>query len=433
MNLENLLKNIYKVYSYKATHIRRRDVSRVLELAMTSSLVENPQALAILIINTPEDKALIKEILEKRKFQENLNFLMTAPYIFLVFGDTNYEFWRENVWAALSVMTIAAAETGFVTLPTMLPSTVEMNKAFSVPSNYRFVAALSLGIPERIVIENREKSKPNIIDRTQKMNDVSTADGITVPFLDTLNKSNIFSHLNIQERHEIIKLFHPQPIELNKNEQILKKGDPPRAFFLILSGTFEIVGHDGIGNERGIAALREGDCFGEMSILCQEPVSTSVRASSKGSLLVMMADRFLSMLQDYPSLNLYFIKLIAQRLRKTNLKLVQESIIQGITGELSSISLAEIVQTIDMSGKNGILQIESFQGEKGILGLREGRILYARCGDLKGEEAVFHFLSWGSGQFRFIQGEFQEQPNIGMDTMGLLMEGCRRMDEKTKL
>lgn len=60
----------------------------------------------------------------------------------------------------------------------------------------------------------------------------------------------------------------------------------------------------------------------------------------------------------------------------------------------------------------------------------EGQIVAARTGTLEGVEAVYAFIGWERGSFRFSPGQ-PEGPltGLGQSFEQLLLEGCRRLDE----
>jgi CheY-like chemotaxis protein len=63
---------------------------------------------------------------------------------------------------------------------------------------------------------------------------------------------------------------------------------------------------------------------------------------------------------------------------------------------------------------------------------REGEMVYAALGDLTGADAVYTFLGWSRGDFRFVPGQVPPAPPIGDSFDQLLLEGCRLLDEKRR-
>src|SRR5262249_23833053 len=66
-------------------------------------------------------------------------------------------------------------------------------------------------------------------------------------------------------------------------ETIIRKGEPGSEMYLICRGDVEVL--DGAG--RVIAAMREGDCFGEVALLLSEPRTATVRARTLCDLFVL--------------------------------------------------------------------------------------------------------------------------------------------------
>ncbi|HUG54538.1 MAG TPA: cytochrome P450 [Vicinamibacteria bacterium] len=70
---------------------------------------------------------------------------------------------------------------------------------------------------------------------------------------------------------------------------IIRQGDPPRSFFVVLRGTVEVVNHHPAG-DIVIGSLGPGDYFGEMGLLQGRPRSATVRAGAEGEVEVMVLD-----------------------------------------------------------------------------------------------------------------------------------------------
>jgi DNA-binding response OmpR family regulator len=99
-----------------------------------------------------------------------------------------------------------------------------------------------------------------------------------------------------------------------------------------------------------------------------------------------------------------------------------------LSGSLADMGVVDIIQTFEVSRKSGEARITSGRHEATIY-FREGKIVDAQLGMLRGEEAVYRGLIWGTGNFEV---EFKPVSNddiISVTTQGLLMEGMRRVDE----
>ena len=103
------------------------------------------------------------------------------------------------------------------------------------------------------------------------------------------------------------------------------------------------------------------------------------------------------------------------------------------TGSLSDMGLVDLLQTIDISRKTGVLRMSSGPHE-GSIYFREGQVLDAEVGSLVGEAALYRFLIWSEGNFEVdFRERVERAPRIQTSTQGLLMEGMRRVDEWGRL
>ncbi|MHC5019430.1 MAG: cyclic nucleotide-binding domain-containing protein [Planctomycetota bacterium] len=211
---------------------------------------------------------------------------------------------------------------------------------------------------------------------------------------------------------------------------IIRQNEPGTHLFVLIKGEVSVVKADNQGRENVLARLRKGDVFGEMSLITGDPCSATIRTVTPISALTIAKADFQRLLERQPSLNIYFNKLLAQRLRKTNTH-VEEEIAKGVLGKLSMISLPELTQTISSNARTGVLNL--YQGEEtAAIWFNEGQVVDALLGDLVGEEAFYAALAWQDGDFRFQPDQEPEAQRISADPMGLLMEGLRRLDEAGK-
>ncbi|RYE86612.1 MAG: response regulator, partial [Myxococcales bacterium] len=102
------------------------------------------------------------------------------------------------------------------------------------------------------------------------------------------------------------------------------------------------------------------------------------------------------------------------------------------SGTLEDMAVIDLLQTFEVSRKTGVLLLtHDEQGAK--IFFRDGKVIDAELGKLRGEEAVYRTLLWTSGQFEVHFGAIPNEDIIESSTQGLLMEGMRRVDEWTRL
>ena len=98
-------------------------------------------------------------------------------------------------------------------------------------------------------------------------------------------------------------------------ERIITEGEQGNAMFLIVEG--EVAIHR--GGQR-LASLRVQDCFGEMSILDNEPRSASATALTDCLLLKVDQDHFHTILNQNADVALAIIRTLTRRLRSMDTK-----------------------------------------------------------------------------------------------------------------
>ncbi|MDX2022486.1 MAG: response regulator [Deltaproteobacteria bacterium] len=102
-------------------------------------------------------------------------------------------------------------------------------------------------------------------------------------------------------------------------------------------------------------------------------------------------------------------------------------------GELADIGIVDLVQTIEVNRKSGIVHISNADGRRGAIYFRDGRVIDAEAGRLTGVEAVYRLFSWNDGSFEVEFKNIRRRDVIELSGQALLMEGMRRLDEWTRL
>ena len=67
-----------------------------------------------------------------------------------------------------------------------------------------------------------------------------------------------------------------------------------------------------------------------------------------------------------------------------------------------------------------------------VIGFREGDVISAAVGEQSGVDAVYAFLAWTKGSFKFTPGDPGQGEPLAQSVEHLLLEGCRLLDEANK-
>lgn len=100
----------------------------------------------------------------------------------------------------------------------------------------------------------------------------------------------------------------------------------------------------------------------------------------------------------------------------------------ALTGELTDLSLAELIEFFCNQRKTGRLKV-LYQSGPGYFYLQSGSVVHARVGDLKGIEAVYYALTQRNAQFTFSPAFEAPEHSINQPWTSVVLEGLRRMDE----
>src|SRR6266403_1582564 len=99
-----------------------------------------------------------------------------------------------------------------------------------------------------------------------------------------------------------------------------------------------------------------------------------------------------------------------------------------LTGELSDLSLAELIEFFCNQRKTGRLKVTYSIGP-GYFYLQSGSVVHARIGVLRGIEAVYCALTLPNASFNFSPAFEAPEQTINQPWTSVFLEGLRRMDE----
>ncbi|MBN2802326.1 MAG: DUF4388 domain-containing protein, partial [Deltaproteobacteria bacterium] len=102
------------------------------------------------------------------------------------------------------------------------------------------------------------------------------------------------------------------------------------------------------------------------------------------------------------------------------------------SGNLQDMGLIDLIQTIDISQKSGIIKLTR-NSEIAHIYFQNGKVIDAETAHRKGSEAVYRMLVWSEGTFQIEFKAIEKEDVITLSTQGLLMEGMRRLDEWGRL
>ncbi len=136
---------------------------------------------------------------------------------------------------------------------------------------------------------------------------------------DTLRGVPLFARLADEELARVAPLARERAYP--RNSVILFEDDPGDALYVVVTGQVKVVlvGED--GREVILAVLGEGDFFGEMALIDDEPRSAHVIAMEDARLLVLRREDFHAALDKHPRIALGLLRALSRRLRRADDKI----------------------------------------------------------------------------------------------------------------
>jgi len=140
---------------------------------------------------------------------------------------------------------------------------------------------------------------------------------------NVMSSSDLFRPFTKLERKRLIELFRAR--EVPSGATLLREGELSDGLYVVLSGEVEVRR----GNEL-LARLREGELFGEMSLLTKAPAIATVTAARRTSLLRLPKEDFNTVMMTHPQV-LELVANLADQRRRAAEQLEKAQSVEGET------------------------------------------------------------------------------------------------------
>jgi CRP/FNR family transcriptional regulator, cyclic AMP receptor protein len=101
----------------------------------------------------------------------------------------------------------------------------------------------------------------------------------------------------------------------SNEEQVYAQGDQAQCLYQVKSGRVKVCNYSSDGKEMMFSVLRESDCFGEMSLIDQQPRFNHISAMGGVELKLLAKADFLHFYQNYPAVSQALNLMFCRRLR----------------------------------------------------------------------------------------------------------------------
>lgn len=240
-----------------------------------------------------------------------------------------------------------------------------------------------------------------------------------------LEKIALFQAVEKENLTKVLPCFSYK--KFGPGAELFRKGDEGSYVSVILSGKVAV-----FDDNLTLAVLGKGDILGEMSQLTSQAVCATVKAVEKTEVLCISGDDLQKAMNNNPSLYMYFLRLLTDRLTLSNAARLQE-VASAMSGSLEEMPQVELFQLLNMNAKTGVLTLDLPQGIANIA-FREGEMIRASYAGKEKEEAVNSIVAEkNKGRFKFSAGlsaQDMQAEEMG-DFMKLIMDALRKVDEES--
>jgi CRP/FNR family transcriptional regulator, cyclic AMP receptor protein len=175
-----------------------------------------------------------------------------------------------------------------------------------------------------------------------------------------LARTEVFGDLEERELAEVAQVAVPR--HWDRGEVIFREGDQGDTCYLLRTGAVVLTREHQDGRMVALAELRAGALFGELAMFRGETRSATAEAIEATTAVALLASDMQRLIRRNPGLSLKFLSTLAERVSRTNERLLQQSF-QTVARRVASALLAQVVaRQAEGAPESGVL-VRSTQAE----------------------------------------------------------------------
>jgi CRP/FNR family transcriptional regulator, cyclic AMP receptor protein len=175
-----------------------------------------------------------------------------------------------------------------------------------------------------------------------------------------LARTEVFGDLEERELAEVAQVAVPRHWE--RGEVIFREGDQGDTCYLLRTGAVVLTREHQDGRMVALAELRAGALFGELAMFRGETRSATAEAIEPTTAVALLASDMQRLIRRSPGLALKFLATLAERVSKTNERLLQQSF-QTVAGRVASALLAQVISRQAEGAPEADVLVRSTQAE----------------------------------------------------------------------
>ncbi len=175
-----------------------------------------------------------------------------------------------------------------------------------------------------------------------------------------LAHAEVFSELEERELVEVSQVAVPRSFQ--RGEVIFREGDDGDTCYVVRTGSVSIRREHMDGRTLALAELRTGAIFGELAMFGGETRSATAEALEPTTLVAVLSGDMQRVLRSTPDIAFKMLGALAERVRRANERLLQQSF-QTVAGRVASALLTQaIARQAEGAGETEVL-IKATQAE----------------------------------------------------------------------
>jgi CRP/FNR family transcriptional regulator, cyclic AMP receptor protein len=155
-----------------------------------------------------------------------------------------------------------------------------------------------------------------------------------------LARTEVFSDLEPRELEAVAQVAVPRRWE--RGQVIFREGDEGDTCYLLRSGAVVLTREHQDGRMVALAELRAGAMFGELAMFRGETRSATAEAFEATTAVALLAGDMQRLIRRHPELALKLLAALAERVSRTNERLLQQSF-QTVAGRVASALVAQTI------------------------------------------------------------------------------------------
>jgi CRP/FNR family transcriptional regulator, cyclic AMP receptor protein len=175
-----------------------------------------------------------------------------------------------------------------------------------------------------------------------------------------LARTEVFGDLEERELAEVAHVAVPR--HWARGEVIFREGDQGDTCYLLRTGAVVLTREHQDGRMVALAELRAGALFGELAMFRGETRSATAEAIEPTTAVALLASDMQRLIRRNPGLALKFLGTLAERVSRTNERLLQQSF-QTVAGRVASALLAQVIARQAEGAPEDDVLIRSTQAE----------------------------------------------------------------------